>query len=101
MKSLTSILASHFGGPTRSKGDSYFYRGRVDIVEGDESSVTAIVTGHDFYDVELSIEAETLSVFCTCPRFRTHYCKHIWATMLAAESDGFLTGEGVLVWNLA
>src|SRR5215467_6179707 len=90
MSFLTTRLSSNFAMKTRSKGSNYYYRDQVDIVDGDDYTAVAIVRGSEYYDVDLSIEDQTLQVYCSCPHFFTAYCKHIWATMLAAEAEGLL-----------
>jgi superfamily II DNA or RNA helicase len=95
---LTTRLSSYFSAATRSKGNNYYYRRLVDIVDGDDYSAVAMVSGGSYYDVDLSVENLTLLVSCTCPHFEAAYCKHIWATMLAAESEGLLeAARGVRV----
>jgi hypothetical protein len=68
----------------------------VRIERASESEVRARVIGSEYYTVELSIKGDDFFVSCTCPYFYQDYCKHIWATMLAAESRGFLDGGGQL-----
>jgi hypothetical protein len=49
------------------------------------------VRGSDAYAVLLSVRRSKLGVFCTCPYFESEgRCKHVWATMLAAEARGNL-----------
>ncbi len=89
---LTSRFASSFTERVRSRGQAYFARGRVDIVAGDKEEVEAGVRGTDRYEVSLRIEGRELLVWCTCPYYENALCKHVWATMLAAERKGHLTG---------
>ena len=43
------------------------------------------------YSVLIRIEGQQVFVFCVCPYFEGEgICKHIWATLLSAESDGYL-----------
>ncbi|HXU38198.1 MAG TPA: DEAD/DEAH box helicase [Blastocatellia bacterium] len=51
----------------------------------------AVVTGSEDYDVLLAIRERELCIACTCPYFDNYPCKHIWATMAAAERKGYLT----------
>jgi len=89
---LTSRFSSRFTERVRSRGQSYFARRLVDIVRGDKQVVAALVIGSEEYDVSLKIVGRDLLVGCTCPYYENSLCKHIWATMLAAERKGYLTG---------
>jgi superfamily II DNA or RNA helicase len=97
---LTSRFASSFKERVRSRGQSYFARRRVDIVTGDKQVVQAVVSGSEEYDVSLKIVGRDLLVGCTCPYYENALCKHIWATMLAAERKGYLTGTDHLPTRL-
>ena len=97
---VTSRFASRFSERVRSRGRAYFARGRVVIVAGDKQVVRAFVSGRDRYEVSLRIEGRELLVACTCPYYDNSLCKHIWATMLAAERKGHLTGADHLPTRL-
>lgn len=97
---LTSRFASSFTERVRNRGKVYFARGRVSILSGDKQLTQAIVRGSEKYDVSLRVEGQNLLVGCTCPYNETSLCKHIWATMLAAERKGYLTGAGHLPTRL-
>lgn len=97
---LTSRFASSFKERVRSRGQSYFARRFVDIVTGDKQVVTALVIGSEQYDVSLKVVGRDLLVGCTCPYYDNAPCKHIWATMLAAERKGHLTGTDQLPTRL-
>jgi SNF2 domain-containing protein/helicase-like protein/SNF2 helicase associated protein len=89
---LTNKFSSRFTGGVRSRGQSYFRQGLVQIVEGTKQTVNAVVAGSEEYDVLLAIRGRDLCVACSCPYFDNDVCKHIWATMAAAERKGYLTG---------
>src|SRR5882724_4192297 len=97
---LTSRFASSFKERVRNRGQAYFARGWVEIVTGDKQIVRAEVSGSDLYDVLLKIVGRDLLVGCTCPYYDNALCKHIWATMLAAERKGYLTGTDHLPTRL-
>jgi len=69
--------------------------GAAELIEGDSRVVEAVVRGTDEYAVSLtwSPKGRLLEGNCTCPYFddRLAICKHIWATVLAAEEGGFLS----------
>ncbi|MCZ6623167.1 MAG: DEAD/DEAH box helicase [Deltaproteobacteria bacterium] len=68
----------------------------MEILEGDPWSVEATVQGTRRYFVSISGKKQSLSVSCTCPYYEGYRetCKHIWATLLAAEEQGYLVGAG-------
>jgi superfamily II DNA or RNA helicase len=89
---LSSRFSSSFEKRVRSRGQAYFADRRVEIAEGSKSIVRAVVRGYREYDVALTIHGRELLAACTCPYYDQDLCKHIWATMLAAQSKGYLTG---------
>ncbi len=93
---LTNRFSSSFEKRVRSRGQSYFEARSVKIVEGSKEVVRAVVRGSYEYDVSLKIVGLELLVACTCAYYDHDLCKHIWATMLAAERKGYLVGTGHL-----
>ncbi len=93
---LTSKISGQVGKSFQQRGRLYFLRGTVNILEGDPWSVEATVQGTRQYFVSLSLVKESLSVSCSCPYYEGYLntCKHIWATLLAAEEQGYLGGLG-------
>ncbi len=89
--SLKSRFAPQFNPKIRDRGLAYFRGGAVKILEHFDSYVLAQVEGTLDYFVELSLGLNSLDVACTCPYFADgEDCKHIWATMLAADSRNYL-----------
>ncbi len=80
------------GRAVRERGNSYFRQRRVGFVDLDEGWVAANVRGTETYEVDLAwSEGTPVDATCTCPYFdRGLVCKHIWATILAAEDQGLL-----------
>src|ERR1035437_1662084 len=90
--SLSTRLAGDFDEGVRSRGQAYFYRGRVHIQPGSGDEVEARVKGSRNYDVSLDWEDEQLSADCDCSYFDSAGpCKHLWATILAADAEGYLS----------
>ena len=89
---LASRLAQDFSASVRTKGDSYYRYYRVRIQSGSSSALSARVAGGENYRVELNFREGVLRVTCTCPYFDDHGnpCKHLWATIRAADEHGFL-----------
>src|SRR6266852_6475958 len=92
----TTQLSRQVAGDVQRRGRQYYARGAVEIQGGDDWSVRAQVQGSEQYQVSLKRERKRLKVFCSCPYYedRDKPCKHIWATLLAAEARGLLNGPG-------
>src|SRR4051794_3990538 len=90
MKWVTRLEHS-VGAAARNKGEHYFRLHKVHIELGSQTEVDATVQGTIPYTVEIRVDANTVNSFCTCPYFQTgEICKHVWATLLAAEGEGHL-----------
>jgi superfamily II DNA or RNA helicase len=84
---LTAAVAAQFDYGVRERGGAYFMRGAVRIQEGDAHSVSAYVKGSRRYAVSLDLFDGELFVDCDCPYFADYgLCKHIWATIRAADA---------------
>ena len=92
---LTTHLSGYVDSKVQGRGYSYYRSGAVQITNGNEKELQAVVIGSDTYEVDLYREGDTVYVFCTCPYFEGERvtCKHIWATLLAAEKQGYLRGK--------
>src|SRR5712691_11507375 len=82
----------YFSNRSYQKGAAYYRRGAVRLVHGNDRSVEAVVQGTARYNVFIDIEENSFKVRCSCPWFEDtrSACKHIWATMLAADAAGHL-----------
>ncbi|MCI0628961.1 MAG: DEAD/DEAH box helicase [Acidobacteria bacterium] len=90
--SLIQPLSRYFSGATRRRGDNYALSRRVEILEGSESSVEAEVAGSQAYFVSLELNEDTVFADCDCPYSEGgEACKHIWATLVVAEKQGYLS----------
>ena len=95
--SLKGRLSHEFAGKIRDRGFAYFRSNAVEILEHSDSHVNARVKGSKDYLVRLTVGRAALDVACTCPYFeKGEECKHIWATMLAADSRQYLTDATLL-----
>jgi superfamily II DNA or RNA helicase len=84
---LAAVLADRVPSRVRHRGQRYFQQGRVRILACDAQKVEAIVSGSARYRVRLVQEGGDVRSTCTCPYFdRSRTCKHIWATVLAADA---------------
>ena len=89
--SLKGRLSQEFAGKIRDRGFAYFRTNAVEILEHSDSHVDALVKGGEVYLVRLTLGRVSLDVACTCPYFEGgEECKHIWATMLEADSRQYL-----------
>jgi len=93
-RSLQARCAQEFDGGVRSRGEEYFHAGRVELSILSDGFVTADVAGSGryYYAVLLQWQPEAgarIVADCTCPYFEDRgLCKHIWATILAADAEG-------------
>src|ERR1700741_3590519 len=94
MTSLSRALSSEFDKTTRERGAAYFEGGHVQLESASDSHVTATVRGTARYRVECRRHDAELRSSCTCPRFQTDNCKHVWAVILAADDAQALQGDG-------
>ncbi len=90
---LTERLAKSFSTNIRQRGARYFRDGRIKALKIDADSITARVAGSEWYEVRITLARSpakwTLDSACDCP-FTGQYggpCKHVWATLLAAEHE--------------
>jgi superfamily II DNA or RNA helicase len=91
---LTAKLANQVPNVVRQRGRDYFLARRVTIREGGPFAVEAAVRGSTLYRVTLARDRDEVEAWCSCPYCddRLEPCKHIWATLLAAEAQNHLQG---------
>ncbi len=90
---LDSLLEDDFSASIRQRGYQYFLRGRVSIRVGSATELGAVVVGAETYSIMLKWTRGELAVLCSCPYFidQGENCKHLWAAILAAEEQGYLS----------
>ena len=88
---LITALMSHVNPTIRDRGREYYRSGFVVLDTITATDVAATVQGSADYEVDLVLQGRDVHVSCTCPYTAEHggVCKHIWATVLAAEPRGF------------
>lgn len=86
-----------FNDAVRSRGQSYFAKGRVALISSAPGEVVARVRGTAKYRVRLRTRGNKLHIACSCPYFTPfgEPCKHIWATILMADARGLLQASPV------
>jgi superfamily II DNA or RNA helicase len=92
--SLAKVFSSFVPGKIQRKGADYWRNGLVRLTSCDSQEVRAIVSGTQDYDVALRRDERLVWATCTCPYFadRGEICKHVWATILAADTEEGLRG---------
>src|SRR5437773_8475980 len=87
---LSQALARHVSSGSRTRGYSYFADRAVRRIDMRDGIIHATVHGAQPYQVWIEPVGGRLRSSCTCPFFidRLDICKHIWATLLAAEAKG-------------
>ncbi len=96
--SPTDRLAPHVAPAIRGRGREYFRSGAVTLESVHPVEALATVQGSDTYEVDLTLAGGTIRAYCTCPYIGEYgaVCKHIWATLLAAEPRGFARAAAAL-----
>ena len=94
--SLTVTISGAVSRLSRERGERYYSQGAVSILEGDAWRVVATVQGTRRYEVLILRARDFFEVSCSCPFYDRELtsCKHIWATFLTAEQNGYLNGSG-------
>src|SRR2546425_1144702 len=92
---VSTALFSEVASDVRTRGREYYASGAIQILHGNAHTVQATVQGSAEYDVTLERDRRYVQAWCSCPYCRDNYdpCKHIWATLLAAEVRGYLGGS--------
>lgn len=94
--SLTSALAPCFAPEVRAEGEKYFQEKRVTKVKGGGYYVQATVAGESAdYHVSCGVthpHRQFLKCRCECPFSAEQVCKHVWATLLEADRQGYMRG---------
>src|SRR4051794_27631357 len=91
-------VARDFASGGRDRGRAYFHKGRVPITGAKAGEiVVAKVRGTESYRVKLRVRGGRLHASCTCPYFgpEGEPCKHLWATILAADARSLLQAAPV------
>ena len=90
---LVERLADDFSASARNRGQGYFWQHRVRILRGSDTELEAFVVGSDRYDVTLKWKDGVLVSSCGCTHFveSGEPCKHLWACILAADAEGYLS----------
>jgi len=89
---LSRRLEADFNTAVRQRGQTYYWQHMIRIRSGNTHRVVADVTGVERYGTTLEWDDPFLTVWCDCPYFeKDGPCKHLWASILAAEAQGYLS----------
>jgi superfamily II DNA or RNA helicase len=92
--SLSRVLESRFRGDIRFRGQAYVSAERVEITHVTPDRLYGVVHDAEEFQTQLSREESSIVPFCTCakPGQESVNCKHVWATILHAEAQGYVNG---------
>ena len=92
--SLAEALSPSVPTKIRKRGAQYHRQGLVTLNTCNGERVEATVAGTESYEIRLRRNERVVWANCTCPysEDRGEVCKHIWATILAADEKGGLRG---------
>ena len=68
---IAQKVARNFSDAVRSRGQSYFVKGRVTVMAARPGEVVAKVRGTSKYRVRLRMRGSKLLASCTCPVFQS------------------------------
>ncbi len=92
--SLTSILESKFRGDIRFRGQAYVKAERVAITRVTAEELFGVVQDGIEFQTQLTRKEDALLMTCSCAKGNGNphevRCKHVWATILQAESAGYI-----------
>jgi superfamily II DNA or RNA helicase len=92
---LTELLEGRFRADVRFRGAAYFKAERVAIARVTPNELFAVVRDGVEYQTQLSRHDGRLKLYCNCAKTAQadSTCKHLWATVLAADEGCFVSGE--------
>ena len=95
--SLARLLEGQFRGDIRFRGAAYLEAERVDVVRVTPDELFGVVRDGTEYETHLSRQNSELNMYCSCASEAASgkkiACKHLWATVLAADAGEYLSGE--------
>jgi superfamily II DNA or RNA helicase len=91
---LAQVFEGQFRGDIRFRGAAYLKAERVSITRVTPENVFAVVHDGVDYQTQLSREGEELHMHCACTNTDRAgvVCKHLWATILAVDAGGLISG---------
>src|SRR5579872_1145795 len=91
---LAQVFEGQFRGDIRFRGAAYLKAERVSITRVTPEHVFAVVQDGIDYQTQLTREGEELRMHCACASNERPgtVCKHLWATILAVDAGGLISG---------
>lgn len=87
---LVELLQSRFRADIRHRGAAYLEAERITLLRVTEENIFGVVVDGAEFQTQLRQQPEDVGLFCTCDQFaKSKVCKHLWATILAADRGGF------------
>lgn len=96
---LAELLESRFRGDVRFRGAAYLQAERVSVTRVTADHLFAVVRDGVEYQTQLTRQENVLKLACNCGQAAAPnnggniQCKHVWATILAADAGGYLSGS--------
>ncbi len=92
---ITTLMEPKFRGDIRFRGAAYIKAERVTITHVTADRISAVVSDGVGFETHIDrSNGEELHMYCTCfsGEKPLMHCKHLWATLLAVESEGLIGG---------
>lgn len=95
---LSELLESKFRGDIRFRGAAYIQAERVSVIRVTPDHLFAVVRDGVEFQTQLSRDGGALTMTCNCVGTSANpsnnpNCKHLWATILAADSGHYVAGS--------
>lgn len=95
---LAELLESRFRGDVKFRGAAYLQAERVSVTRVTADNLFAVVRDGVEYQTQLSRQDNVLKLACNCgmaaaPTGGNIQCKHVWATVLAADAGNYVSGS--------
>ena len=95
---LSELLESKFRGDIRFRGAAYIQAERVSVIRVTPDHLFAVVRDGVEFQTQLSRDGGALTMTCNCVGTSANpsnnlNCKHLWATILAADTCHYVAGS--------
>jgi SNF2 family DNA or RNA helicase len=89
---LAELLQNRFRADLRHRGAAYIEAERITLVRVTPENIFGLVQDGAEFQTQLRYQPDDVGLFCTCDQFaKSKVCKHLWATVLAADSKGYVS----------
>jgi hypothetical protein len=89
---LAELLQNRFRADLRHRGAAYIEAERMTLVRVTPENIFGIVQDGAEFQTQLRYQPDDVVMFCTCEQYaKSKVCKHLWATILAADSGGYIS----------